>query len=419
MLARSNKRGVFALAVVVLLSMGSTLANTELIELRGVGTGATENEAITSALNNAVSQHNGADVSANTRTTSATAQGVVHTDGSGSTQGFAASSTESSSTTFKTAGQVSDYKILERSKDSMGLVHITVLAHIATYAAPGDSDKRQRLAILPARTTSDKYSFYGIESASELSQSITSALESEIVQTRRFSILDRTTLDDNVRELQLIGSDLTSPTEKAKLGMIKGADYLLIPTVKAADYSVQERTATSTGRVLRSISTDLALEVRVIVPATGEVKFSETYDVRQPLGKQGMIDAITHLASSDLVSRIYPLQVIAVPSPGVLVVNEGGRSIQAGEQFVILRQSQGLKDPYTGESLGAVKTPIGTATVDRVDGKVAYLRLVQGDPSLMKIGLEVRLDQAATSQANTPRPLPSAPAGPVKLPYDR
>ena len=71
-----------------------------------------------------------------------------------------------------------------------------------------------------------------------------SEIEAHLVQTRRFSVLDRTTLGASLAELALVGSDLTGPAEKAKLKRIKGADYILLTTVRRTDRAARYSQAT-------------------------------------------------------------------------------------------------------------------------------------------------------------------------------
>lgn len=406
----------WALGLAVMLGFGAASAQNKLVEVESTGYGRTQTEAVSDALAKAVAQINGASVGIDTTVKSTALEGVS-THSTGATDSFTASVNQSQTAGFKARGQVDSYEVI--ASDAVdGAIRVTVRARVIRYSIPGGDSSRRRMAIMPAGSSAGKYDIFGAVSGHDFGDELVSAVESRLVQSRRFSVLDRTTLNASLAELSLIGSDLTSADEKAKLGRIKGADYILIPRIVSAAARTIEETRQTTGQVVRRTEGGLAVELRVVIPATGEVKFSDVYSVGVGSSRAAMVSAVADAAVRDLTGKIYPLRVVAVTGKEI-VLNQGGDSVRIGERFDLIAEGAELKDPYTGESLGRTEVVVGRATVTRVEAKVAYANVTSAaDPDAITQGLIARL--AASASSNIPRPSPTAPPATtgIRLPFE-
>lgn len=400
------------LAILALLIFAlPSIAQTKTIKVQAVGYGPSQPEALNDALTKAVAQIQGASVSSNTSVRTTAVQGSV-TDSQGSTESFNASVKQSQSSSFSAKGQVDGYDVLS-SRMENGQHRVEVIARVFQYDVPGVGDQRRRIALLQVQCDARGYDFFGDVSCGDLGVSTGAAIESELIKSRKFSVLDRTTMDATLSELDLIGSDLTASSEKAKLGRIKGADYLLLPTIREATDRANERVNPLTGQVRRNFAFQLTL--RVVVPATGEVKFNEVYSLPGAPSRSVAIAQISNDAVSDLVEKIYPARIVGISAGGEIIINKGVDSNAATSFFGIFLEGKDLKDPYTGESLGKVERKVGTATVSHSDGRTTYLKLISGDFADIKVGAIARREFAGLKEVKYEAP--KATSG-VKLPFE-
>lgn len=259
---------------------------------------------------------------------------------------------------------------------------------------------------------------FDVTRQAEIRDMLDQAIESQLVQSRKFAVLTRRNLSDMSKELNLIASDSVNKAEKAKLGQMLGGDYILIPEIADANASFRTQTIQVTGQTKVTAEGGITLGMRVITAATGEIKFSDTYtaSASQHPDSLGLIQAVADAAVSDLVERIFPARVISTTKDD-FVINFGGDTVQEGALYRVFTEGEAMIDPYTGESLGAREQEVALAEIYRVEAKVAYARVVAGGG--VNPGMVARRDRAAEAQLAAPPPVKSEPKKKgVKLPFD-
>lgn len=308
---------VWIAGVLLLTSVTAGAANT-VVTVDAQGNGLTEREAIDDALARASGKVNGASVSVDSSVSRQKLDISARSSYGESVRGTATYE-ESKSAGYEAQGQVQDYDVLSTKKVGDGY-RVTVRAKVVRYVAPGQDSKRYRIAIFPVTYRAPRYSFYGDISGEELAGQIADELESKIISSRLFSVLDRASMDASLAELALVGSDLTSPAEKAKLQRMDGADYIVVSTIRKATDRDQAGVNPATGQSAGKYRFEL--EVRVIVPATGELVASEVYSVPASRDRQAALDLMGSTAVTGLVGQIYPGRETSVRKPTVTEVQQ-------------------------------------------------------------------------------------------------
>jgi curli biogenesis system outer membrane secretion channel CsgG len=401
-----------ALALFTVMST-TTYAATKTVTVDAAGFGSTQDNAIRSALTSAVSQVNGVSLSSR-EITANTAVTASKTNIIGETESAEININSELSASTATKGQVHSYDILELHQQDDGTYKVNLSVKVYHYDVPTSSN-RKRLAILSPKTSTTSYSLFGNLRASGVSDYVGGLLEQEIVQTRKFSVLSRSDLDDISSELALISSDSTSPEEKAKLGRLLGADYLLIPSITKASGSTTSEKIKVTGQTKTTSYGVVEIAIKVVVPATGEIKFSDTYSATtsRPIGAK-LFDYAVSKAVKDLIDRIYPLLIVKA-SGSNYVINGGGDSVKVGQFFEVYKKGESIVDPYTGESLGENESWAGQIKVTRVDPKMSHASISKGGP--ISIGMVLRPSKAQSYVAPAKRPEAKADAG-FRLPFE-
>lgn len=413
------------LCTALLILAFAATAQAEIVKVTVEATGADPQEATNNALVEAVRRVNGVSISANQLMETTTTTDMRSSE-EGNASEFRSVTRQGGAVGAKSAGHLAGYQVLESGASEYGY-RVVLEARIYRYRAPGiASDNRRKLAVIPFGARAERMEFFGPQAAHELAHELSQAVVGHFVQSRRFAILDRESWGAIGAEQALFASSSTPISEKAKLGRTLGADYLVLGELLEADAGVQHGVQRLTGVRTRQASASISLAYRIVVPATGEIKFADTLSLSindsqgRPLGSR--TEALGEL-SKQLVGialdRIYPMQVVSVPGPASVVLNQGGSTLAVGDRLRLTAQGEALVDPYTKEPLGRVETPVGLLQVTRVDGKLAYADVIESSGAL-QTGLLARRELALYGAGAQPQvAAPSPRTEGVRLPFDR
>ena len=170
------------------------------IEIKSVvvnGIGSTEQLAIESGLVEAVSQINGAKIAAEIKTSLSQ---TTTEEGSEVTKSF------DKNVSKLTNGFVRSYKILSSNKDK-NLYNVKLSVEISKFKKSVQT-KRLRLAVVPFKASN---TLKVNDTVKKFEGSITSQIENYLTQTRRFSLVDRSFLEEQTNELNFIQLVLVNP----------------------------------------------------------------------------------------------------------------------------------------------------------------------------------------------------------------
>jgi curli biogenesis system outer membrane secretion channel CsgG len=319
--------------------------------------------------------------------------------------------TQSDSAKVKTKGEVKSYKIIKTGQNRDGLSLVKVRAVVAKFIA-GPTSNRKRVALFPTKSNRDSYKVFGIKTSTEVGDDLNRAVERHLVQSRKFAVLTRQDLDRVGLELNLISSEATPSSEKAKLGQLLGADVLLLPEIVKASAEVLSQKIKISGESIVSVVGNFDILMRIVDAVTGEIKFSERYsvDASDYYSLEPMVAKIAEIAVSDLVDRIYPIRLVSSLSGGEYVLNQGGSGVNQGELFDVFGRGKKIVDPYTNEPLGYSEKWLARIEVTRVSPKMSYARVIEGEITSLKAGITCR-KHTETNQDYKPQPQSSHTSG--------
>lgn len=417
---------IAALLLGLALTALTQSARADIVTVTVESSGATLQEATSNALIEAIRQVNGVSISSSQIMNTISVSGAV-TDSAGGSTSFSLEQKQQGSVTAKAGGHLAGYRVLEARPSEYGH-HAVLEVRVHRYSAPGiDSSNRRKLAVIPFGTRLGEADFYGSMSAAEVGDLLHQAIVAQFVQSRRFAILDRESWNVIGAEHALLASPHTPVSEKAKLGRVLGADYLVVGEIIEARGGAYTRTQQLTGVSKAVSSASLSVAYRVVVPATGEIKFADTVELtthsesgRQLNSRTAAVNELARQLVGVTLDRIYPIKVVNVQGADTVVLNQGGTTLAAGDQLTLIEEGAPLIDPYTKEPLGRVENPIGTLEVTRSDGKVAYARLVEPPMAPLKAGQLARRGEAfgTGGTGGPPVPPPSERTEGVRLPFD-
>ncbi len=246
-----------------------------------------------------------------------------------------------------------------------------------------------------------------------LGNNLSLMLESALFDTGRFVLVEREQLEGVLLEQDLAASRRAAPQQGvAQTGRLRPARYIATGAVveiedaqSGADAGVRlnrmrigvggrraritiiaKLIDTTTGEVVASrriVGTPSGARIRLDYAGT-DVGVDLAAFSQSPLG-QAAQDCINKAARFFAhTMSVLPLEgsVVTVTEDGEVVVNRGEQfGVQVGQTMEMRVEGAELIDPETGEVLGRqTGRPIGQLRVTRVEERVAYCEVVEGEP---------------------------------------
>lgn len=368
-------RTIFNAVVFCMALCVATAAQAEVVEanITGHGEGLTRQDAVQTALIDAIAQAFGVSLEATTASLNVAQQTTTQT---GEETLFLAQFNKQVVQHVKTPTQspILGYRVLNAGEVRQGAWEATVRMTYAKYKALGaPSDRRNVVVVSPEK---------------HFKSMLTGRVSDALVSSRRFDILNRE--NDLLFEQEktfITSGDAASP-EVARLGQALGADYLVITELQNLAITDNEReTIRLSGEVLVNSYASGEVTLKVVefssrkLKWSGSQKFSATYKDVTAVSEQALSDQVARSAKTlvdKMVAAIYPIQVVKVISKNTAAVSRGEGSVKVGDWFTVFLMGEEMRDPQSGESLGVLEIEVGKGKITSVTPKYSVIK-VEGD----------------------------------------
>ena len=274
----------------------------------------------------------------------------------------------------ETKGGIKSYEILKKTKDKNGWHQVKVKAEVAFFELPKEA-MRTRIAVFPFRLfeiQSDKDRFQRL-----LDQNINDYL----VQTKKFTMLDRTFIEEVAREQKTILDGKTPAVEMAKIGNEISADFILVGSVE--DFSIEEKVTKilSSDQEIKKNVASIYLSYRLLDVATKQINNSNTLELQIPIkdsAKKADMKATSEVSTilgEEILFSIYPVLIEKIYN-GEVYLGQGGKQFKKGQQYEVFEKGEKIIDSYTNEVIGNVETSVGKIEISSVSSgysKAKYL----------------------------------------------
>jgi hypothetical protein len=363
-------RKFFLYSLLAVFVLGSTAAiapaRSETIVVEAQGNGSSRANAITSALIAAVEQTSGLKIEANS-----ILREELSSISNGNDRALDLTETQQREVRRQTDGIVKSYNVISVETVNDGSFNALLQVSIQRYSTPGlPTQDRRRIVVAPPAN---------LASADPAQLSLMrDALNSYLVQTRRFAVLDRENDTAYRKEIELLKSADVPLAETVRIGQVIGADYVLLSKVRQLEATSHVEDLPITGTKVSRNSAKLSADFIVIEIASRQVKWSGQVVTEVASDREAVIRAAAVEIGEKVVYAIFPLRVVQIVGRSTFVINQGGDTIKVGQSFLANRLGEPTTDPYTKEPLGRAEIPIGTVRISRVDPKLAYGELVSG-----------------------------------------
>ena len=370
-------RTLFSVMIPAIIATG-VCASSQLKTVRATAVASDRESAIVLALSDALRQVHGGEISTS-REASMMLRRVVQ-DGRRTSNNEKHVATRTSSTS---GGLISGYRLVSVSSDSYGGVRATLDVDVPIYKVNNVHSERRRVAVYPVEAAASSYRFGSTAlAAGEVSERLTQSIVSMLVQSRRFSVLDRDMRKTIEREHGFLGRADVPLSEKMAIGHTLGADFLMINRLREVSLTTTRTKDPYTGNVRQNRSGQVVLESRVVMPSTGQLMWSKTENMGADefsnlTQAQTVLDDIAKQVVRDMLETIYPLRVIDGLG-ATAVISQGGDLLQLGERFEVFEIGRRYADPYHGESLGARERRVATVETTFIGAKTSTVKVLDG-----------------------------------------
>lgn len=407
-----------------------------------VGRGRDRNEAIKNGLYRAVEQVRGVRVDSSNYELGFRSSGIgVGDDGPGRRRiEFDSVNVGTNGTVYTTeiSGLIRSYDVVDEKQIDPDTYEVTLQVAVYDYATRGRTG-RVKIALMPAKTLQGSYGFLDqVISGDTLSSLFSQRLVAGLTQTNKFAVLDRESIDDFVKEKNMLFSFDAPLSEQAKIAETIGADYLLVGTITQAKIERIERYLKAANYTSRKFKARFNFDYRLVDSSTKQVvlasnaqKYLEDEQVRRLADEQNPVewdsaqvrDAFITLVANDVVAaiidRVYPIRIAAIQEDGQVIVNQGSQRIKPGVLLDVYTMGKEIFDSDTGESLGSIESHVATIQIQTVAHSLSVAKVVEGDGSKVTKDSICRIRQQKRDLGVGMKPdIVRTKTGGVKLPFD-
>ncbi|EDN5889522.1 TPA: CsgG/HfaB family protein [Campylobacter jejuni] len=275
-----------------------------------------------------------------------------------------------------TKGSFDSYEVISKIQTNDGFNVKVVIKKTTTtkkYQVPGlSADNRRSITVFDSTPDAAKR---GIGSA--LQQKIIS----DLLQSRKFNVLDRDSSGYYEMEKALIKSGDAASDEVYKLKNVLATDYILLFSISGLEG--KQKTSNLTGKSKTEI--EVIVDYRVLLFATRQIKFSNTLSMKVNLKDNSLsanetaLKQIANRIAGDILNAIYPLKVASVENNEVVF----SQSLNQGDIYECFALGKVIKDAYTKENTGRVESKTGSIEITRTSPKLSYAKITEGS---VKVG---------------------------------
>ena len=280
----------------------------------------------------------------------------------------------------ETKGGIKSYEILKKTKDKKGWHQVKIKAEVAFFELPKEA-MRTRIAVFPFR-------LYEIQSDKERFQRLLDQnINDYLVQTKKFTMLDRTFIEEVAKEQKTILDGKTPAIEMAKIGNEISADFILVGSVE--DFSIEEKVTkilSSDQEIKRNVAS-IYLSYRLLDVATKQINNSNTLELQIPIKesvKKADMKAISEVSTilgEEILFSIYPVLIEKI-SNGEIYLGLGGKQFKKGQQYEVFEKGEKIIDSYTNEVIGNVETSVSKIEISSVSSGYSKAKFLDQENKL-------------------------------------
>lgn len=224
------------------------------------------------------------------------------------------------------------------------------------------------------------------------SENFQTMLETQLVQTNRFKIIERNRIDEVLSE-QILQENFSDAATQIKTGAV---DYIVYGSI--TKFGSKRKTIKTSGITVIKLISEFGVDLKLVDVTTGEIVKAKSINEIMETGEStstksfGTLDSsadplaeiqrtAAKSAAALIAESIFPIKVITWDNDGkdcCGYLNYGEAILSEGALLNIVKQGSSFVDPDTGIDLGSTEKIIGTLQVTEVLEKFSKARLIDG-----------------------------------------
>ena len=264
----------------------------------------------------------------------------------------------------ETKGGIKSYEIIKKETDENGWHNVKLKAEVAFFDLPKEA-MRVRMAIFPFR-------LYDIEGdKNRFNRLIDQNINDYFVQTKKFTMLDRTYIEEVAKEQSTILDGKTPAVEMAKIGNEISADFILVGSVENFNITEKVKKILSSDMEIKKKEASIYMSYRLLDVATKQISYSNTIEYKLTLTENSkkpdieIISKTSKILGEEILFSIYPVLVEKIVN-GEIYLGQGGSQFQKADQYELFEKGEKIIDSYTNEVIGNVETSLGLVEITSV-----------------------------------------------------
>ncbi len=286
---------------------------------------------------------------------------------------------------------------------------LSATAALAADAPAGLTGGKKRVAVFSFQDKTEQH--WGWWHGKGVGDGMADMLATTLVKSGRYRVMERDKINSLLQEQNLGAAGVVTQESAAKAGKMLGVELAVIGAVTEFGYKQRSTGGllkrTGIGAAIGQYTAVIGVDVRIVNTTSGEILKAENVRKQKTATSvglatnstsfgseaqfdQSLVGKVTREAIEDIV-KVLDAQggggaweaKVVMASEGKVIINSGAEAgVKAGDHFTIYRMGEEMKDPDTGESLGAEETKVGEIEV--VDnnfggkGKASSCKVVSG-----------------------------------------
>jgi len=293
-------------------------------------------------------------------------------------------------------GRIRSYDVIsiEEPKKGFSQWRVVTLVTIPQYEQLVENDTRKTVAVLPFTVKSGKSDEGdGALNLSESAVIIADKVISQLSQSRKFAVVNRSYEEAFNAERELLSSNLVSAAEATRLGQKLGADIIIIGTLY--DLQATREVKEFYGVKFSRSNASANLFYNVIEAATEKVLWADTINYSIDLKNEDdflseITNKISNAITNGVLDVIYPIKILEALKSESILLNQGGNRAEIGQQLEVYAPGREIADPDTGMPIVVDGDFIALLEVIKVLPKYSVGKLVKGQLEGIKVGAITR-----------------------------
>jgi len=229
----------------------------------------------------------------------------------------------------------------------------------------------------------------------EIEHEFSNKLISFLVNSQKFTVLDRSNLSDVVNEDELAESMWAAPNQTEKIAKLIVADYLVIGRLNRLVLTEKKQHIEITGENVKMFTAKMDVQLKIIKVSTGKIVFADSIeenltpqDIQDEVSsstrkswslfdcKNYVFEKMATKVGNEILLNIYPVTIAEVKDKSVILNRGDGAGIFKGQKYKVYHLGKEIIDPTTKQQLGQDHTFVGEIEITSVSHNMSTAKVI-------------------------------------------